>query len=98
MSVPACACLVRVGAVGVSGPDRVTWEVLYMKSRCAPKRIEKFLGMAPVLVPFGAPGWVRVKGTNRLASVFASSCLRIARGKVCRPYSFLVSEPVWRAE
>jgi hypothetical protein len=28
VSAYACACLVKVGAVGLSGLDRVTWEVL----------------------------------------------------------------------
>jgi hypothetical protein len=69
-----------------------------MKSWCAPKRIEKFFGMAPVLVLVVAPGWVRAKGTNHLASAFASNCLRIARGKMRRLYSFPISKFVWRAE
>ena len=98
MSVAACACLVKAGAVGAKGPERVTWEVLYMESRCAPKRIEKFFGMTPVVVLGSPPTGGSEKGTNHLASVFASSCQRIARGKVWRPYSFLVFEPLCRAE
>ncbi len=69
-----------------------------MESRCAPKRIEKFFGMTPMVVLVSPPIGGSEKGTSHLASVFASSCLRIAHGKVCTPYSFLVYEPVCKAE
>ena len=82
MSLPACACLVAAGAEEASGPDRVTCEVLYMESRCAPKRIEKFFGMLPVPVLDAAPPGVSAKGTSHLVSVFASSYLKITRGKL----------------
>ncbi len=98
MRVAACACLVKAGAVGARGPERVTWEVLYMESRCAPKRIEKFFGITPVVVMGSPLTGGSEKGTSHLASVFACSCLRIARGKVRRSYSFPVSEPVCSAE
>jgi len=62
-----------------------------MESRCAPKRIEKFFGMAPVVVLVSPPARGSEKGTSHLASVFAFSCLIIARGKVCMPYFFPVS-------
>ncbi len=69
-----------------------------MESRWAPKRIEKFFGITPALVlDVSLPG-VRARGVNHLASVFPSSCLRTVRGKLCRPYSFPVSEPVCSAE
>ena len=68
MSAPACAYMVKAGAEGVSGPDRVTWEVLYIESLCAPKRIEKFLGIAPGLVMVAPPagGGRRVLANGRL--------------------------------
>ncbi len=44
------------------------------------------------------PAGGRAKGTNHLASEFTSSFMRMDRGKLCRPYYFPVSEPVWRAE
>ena len=69
-----------------------------MESRCAPKQIEKIFKMVPVLVLIVPPAGAREKGTNHLASAFASSYMRIARGKVWRPYSFPVFEPVCRAE
>jgi len=53
-----------------------------MESLCAPKRIEKFFGIAPALVLDVSPLGVRAKGTSHLASVFPSSCLRTARGKL----------------
>jgi len=69
-----------------------------MESGCAPKRIEKFFGMTHVVVLVVPPAGGREKGTSHLASVFASSFLRIAPGKVWRPYSFPVSETVCMAE
>ena len=42
-----------------------------MESRWAPKRIEKFFGMVPVLVLDASPLGVRAKGIIHLASVFA---------------------------
>ena len=53
--------------------------------------------MAFVLVLVLPPTGGREKGTSHLAYVFDSSCLRTERGKVWRPYSFPVSEPVRRA-
>jgi hypothetical protein len=47
-----------------------------MESRCAPKRIEKFFGMIPLVVMDVPPAGVREEGTNHLASAFVSSCLR----------------------
>jgi len=69
-----------------------------MESRCAPKRIEKFLGIAHVLAMVAPPAGGREKGTSHLAFVFISNCIRIDRGKVWRPSSFPVSEHMWRAE
>jgi len=51
-----------------------------------------------LLVLVSLPAGAREKSSNHWAVVFASNCLRMDRGKVCMPYSFLLSEPVWRAE
>ncbi len=53
-----------------------------MESRCAPKRIEKFFGMTPVVALFVPPAGVREKVASHLASALASSYLKIAHGKV----------------
>ena len=69
-----------------------------MESRWAPKRIEKFLGMAPILVLVSPSAGAREKGSSHWAVVFASNYPRMDRKNVCKPYYFHVSEPVWRAE
>ena len=51
-----------------------------------------------MMVLVSPPAGAKEKGSSHWAAVLASNCLRLDRGKVCRPYSFPVSEPVWRAE
>ena len=96
MSVAACACMVKGSQGAATGHLEGVVDGVAVCSEADREVLRDDPCGGAGLASRGGRG--SEKGTIHLVSVFASSCLRIARGKVCRPYSFLVSEPMCRVE